>query len=379
MRHVAGGARRQVRGAPTLVRAPRGAWYSRGVSLKPERIAAAARARQMALLGLLSARADAIGEALGRGHGLVAWERQKLIGRVQRGLWALRERRFSGVGGPPARVCERREQPLEALLVVSTLLRQGRRVHLQAEAGASTIAAELLGELRGELSGELAAETLTIGAPGEEPPAPTADWELAGVEPARPRVAGVHADADPELAAYALALACLRRSGADPRRVVRAFVAGATQRLERHLHRLWVGAAIGPPEDPEAFAGPSAPAHAHAYADSLSAWTGHPGVRVLCPGGQLERPGDARVYLAPGLLRAPPTVDLRVAGPLLVLHPCEPAGLDEALADARRRGLEILALGPEAWRQRVGTPTLTPLMPVAPGRLPPGLPEPRPA
>lgn len=347
------------------------------MSLKPERIAAAARARQGALIGLLSARADAIGEALARSHGLVAWERQKLIGRVQRGLWALRERRFPGVGGPPARVCERRDQPLAALLVVSQLLRQGRRVHLEGEVGASTIAAELLGEL-GDASGELVAEALTLGAPGEPPPAGVAGWELAGVEPARARVAGVHAEADPELAAYALALACLRRAGAEPRRVVRAHVAGATQRLERHLHRLWVGAAIGPPEDPEVFAGPSAPALARAYADSLSAWTGRAGVRVLCPGGQLERPGDPRVYLAPALLRAPEPADVPVAGPLLVLHPCEPAALDAALAGCRAQGLEILALGPEAWRQRVGTPPLSPLQPLAPGRLPPGLPEPRP-
>lgn len=358
---------------------PRAAWYSGEVSLKPERIAAAARARQAALLGLLSARADAIGEALGRSHGLVAWEREKLIGRVQRGLWALRERRFPGVGGPPARVLERAAQPLAGIEAVSIVLRQGRRVHLEAEAGASPIAGELLGELRDDLSGELAAEALTIGAPGEPSPAHAADWALAGVAPGRARIAGVHAEADPELAAYALALACLRRSGADPRRVVRAFVAGAAQRLERHLHRLWVGAAVGPPEDREVFTGPSTGALAAAFAESLAAWTGSSGVKVLCPGGQLERPGDDRVYLAPALLRAPPEPALDVAGPLLVLHPCEPAGLDAALADARARGLEILALGPEAWRQRVAGPGLAPLAPLAPGRLPPGLPEPRPA
>lgn len=356
-----------------------------GVTLKPERIAAAARARQTALLGLLSARADEIGEALGRSHGLVAWERQKLVGRVQRGLWALRERRFHGLGGPPARVCERREQPLEGLLVVSTLLRQGRRVHLEAEAGASDVVAALLAEVRDPLQADLAAEALTIARPlgsvsGAPAPADVAAWELVGVEPARPRIAGIHPEADPELAAYTLAIACLRRGGADPRRVVRALVAGPPERLERHLHRLWVEAAIGPPEDPEVFAGPVDPALAGAYAASLAAWAAVPGARFLCPGGQLERPDDPRTYLAPAIVRAPaagptpPTI-----GPLLVLHPCEPAALDAALAGCRARAEEILALGPEPWRQRFASGSLAPLRPVAPGRLPPGLPEPRPA
>ena len=100
---------------------------------------------------------------------------------------------------------------------------------------------------------------------------------------------------------------------------------------------------------------------------------------MLCPGGQLERPGDDRIYLAPALLRAPIELDLGAAGPLLVLHPCEPAALDAALATARAAGQEVLALGPEAWRQRVSPPPFAPLAPLAPGRLPPGLPEPRPA
>lgn len=349
------------------------------MTLKPERIAAVARSRQLGLLGLLSARADAIGAALAGSHGLVAWESEKLLGKLQRGLWALRERRFTGVGGPPARVRERRDQPLESLPAVATLLRQGRRVHLEAEAGASAVVPGLLGEQRDAFSRELAAEALTISEPGAEASGEVAAWELAGVAPGRARVAGVHAEADRELAAYALALACLRRGGADPRRVTRCFVAGPLQRLERHLHRLWVGAAIGPPEDPEVFAGPVRPALAVDYAASLSVWTGTPGARVLCPGGQLDRPGDPRVYLAPALIRAAPVAGPDASGPLLVLHPCEPAALDAALAEYRARGVEILALGPESWRQRVGTPPLVPLQPVALGRLPPGLPEPRPA
>jgi hypothetical protein len=356
-------------------------WLVR-VTLKPERIAAAARARQSALLGLLAARADEIGEALGRSHGLVAWERQKLIGRVQRGLWALRDQRFHGFGGPPGRVCERREQPLESLLVVSTLLRQGRRVHLEAEVGASDVVAALLTELRDELSADLAAEALTIARPlglvsGPPAPADVGGWEVAGVAPARPRVAAIHAEADPELVAYTLAIACLRRGGADPRRVVRAVVAGPSERLERHLHRLWVEAAIGPPEDPEVFAGPVDPALAGAYAVSLAAWSAVPGARILCPGGQLERPDDPRTYLAPAIVRAPATGPTpATAGPLLVLHACEPAALDAALAGFRAD--ELLALGPEPWRQKVTPGPLRPLRPLAPGRLPPGLPEPRP-
>lgn len=352
------------------------------MSLKPERIAAAARARQAALLGLLSARADDIGASLARSHGMVAWDRQKVIGRVQRGLWELRERRFHGFGGREARVCERRDQPLESLLLVSTLLRQGRRVHLEVEAGASTVVPTLLAELRDELSREMAGEALTIGAPGEPCPEHARDWELVGVLPARPRVAAVHADADRELAAYALALSGLRRGGADPRRVVQAFVAGPLERLERHLHRLWVGAAIGDPDDPENFAGPVDPALAEVYREALAAWSAVPGARVLCPGGQLERPGDPRTYLAPALLRAPPIepppAHAGAIGPLVVLHPCEPAALDAALAACRARGDVVQPIGPESWRQRVGTPPMQPLQPLALGRLPPGLPEPRP-
>lgn len=350
--------------------------------MTPERIAATARARQVTLLGLLAAHSDAIGEALARTHGMVAWDRHKVIGRVQRGLWALRERRFHGLGGPPARICERADQPLESLLPVSTLLRQGRRVHLEVGAGASAVVPELLGELRDALSRELTEEALTIGGPGERCPDHARGWELVGVTPARPRVAAVHAEADRELAAYALALSGLRRGGADPRRIVQAFVAGPLERLERHLHRLWVGAAIGPPEDPEMFAGPVDPRLAPIYQAALSAWTGVPGARVLCPGGQLERPGDPRTYLAPALLRAPPIepppAHAGAIGPLVVLHPCEPGTLDAALAACRARGDVIEPIGPEAWRQQVGTPPMAPLEPLALGRLPPGLPEPRP-
>ncbi|MFZ6177227.1 hypothetical protein [Nannocystis pusilla] len=352
------------------------------MSVKPERIAAAARARQVALLGLLAARTDAIGESLARTHGMVAWDRHKTIGKLQRGLWALREQRFHGLGGPPARVCERKDQPLESLLIVSTLLRQGRRVHLEVQAGASAVVPELLAELRDELSREQAGEALTIGAAGEPAPDEAGAWERVGVTPARPRVAAVHADADRELAAYALALSGLRRGGADPRRIVQAFVAGPLERLERHLHRLWVGAAFGPPDDPEMFAGPVEPALAEVYRVALAAWSAVPGARVLCPGGQLERPGDPRTYLAPALLRAPPIepppAHAGAIGPLVVLHPCEPATLDAALAACRARGDVIQPLGPEAWRQRVGTPPMAPLQPLALGRLPPGLPEPRP-
>lgn len=352
------------------------------MSLKPERIAAAARARQAALLGLLSARADAIGESLARTHGMVAWERHKALGKVQRGLWALREQRFHRLGGPPARVCERKDQPLESLLTVSALLRQGRRVHLEAEAGASPVVPALLAELRDELSREQAGEALTLGGPGEPCPEEARGWEVAGVAPARPRVAAVHADAYRELAAYALAMMGLRRGGADPRRVVQAFVAGPLERLERHLHRLWVGAAIGPPDDPEMFAGPVDPRLAEVYRAALAAWSAVPGARVLCPGGQLERPGDPRTYLAPALLRAPPVepppAHAGAVGPLVVLHPCEPATLDAALAACRARGDVIQPIGPEPWRQQVGTPPMAPLQPLALGRLPPGLPEPRP-
>lgn len=352
------------------------------MSLKPERIAAAARARQAALLGLLSARADDIGASLARSHGMVAWERHKALGRVQRGLWELRERRFHGLGGPPARVCELRAQPLESLLPASMLLRQGRRVHLEVEAGASAVVPALLAELRDELSRELVDEALTIGAPGEACPEHARTWARVGVAPARPRVAAVHAEADRELAAYALALSGLRRGGADPRRVVQAFVAGSMEKLERHLHRLWVGAAIGPPDDPEMFAGPVDPALAGVYREALAAWSAVPGARLLCPGGQLERPGDSRTYLAPALLRAPPIepppAHAGAIGPLVVLHPCEPGAFDAALAACRARGDVIQPIGPEAWRQRVGTPPMMPLQPLALGRLPPGLPEPRP-
>ena len=111
-----------------------------------ERLAAVARLLQSTLIESLALRADAICDELAheKGLGLVAWDREHVIGQAQRQLFALRERRFGRPGGEGVRIMERRNQPLECLEPVWRHLRQGRRVRVEAEAGSCVQVMELL-------------------------------------------------------------------------------------------------------------------------------------------------------------------------------------------------------------------------------------------
>ena len=340
----------------------------------PEQLAAAARAGQDALLAALALRCDAIVEALGAAHGMVAWDCRRVIGRAQREVAALRDERLrSPLGGPPARVVERVGQPLECVALTWRLLRQGRRVRVEAEGGACRAGLEVLAALAPRLEGGLEIE-------GSEPGEGTS-WAEVGVARAAARVAVVAEDGDRELAAYVLARTALRRSGADPRGVQRALVCGPQARLERHLQRLWVGARLGPPSDPEVFAGPASAALAAAHREALRRWVARPGVEVLCPGGEVEVAGEGGLYLAPALLRAPLTAlgdEPALAGPMMVIHPCP--------SDHVSRALEILGAAPaeQLWigapplgaREAEGRRYLGGALLVE--RVPPGLPDPRP-
>lgn len=357
--------------------------------MRPERLAAAARARQMAMLELTALRADALGDALARDLGLVAWDRQRVVGSLQRALWELRERRFAApYGGPPVQVVERRDQPLEAVSLAWTLLRQGRVVHVHGEPGASAAAIDLLGEIAPRLAGD-GDPVLTVSRPGEPLPEAVSVWPIVGVAPAAPRIAVIAADGDRELAAYVLARVCLRRSGADPRGVHQALVCGPTPRLERHLQRLWVGAVMGPPSELGAFAGPVDEALAGRFLAAIERLRLTPGAKVLAGGGRLERAGEPGRYLAPALVRMPwppppgaaipGTAESPLSGPLLVIHPCGPEDLAPALATLGFPPSRQLWVGapPLGARPQGDEPTYI-RGALMTERLPPGLPDPRP-
>jgi len=290
--------------------------------VRPERLAAASRLLQIELLEALALAADAIADDLAERLGMVAWEREEQIGLAQRRLLELRERRFHRYGGEPVRVRELREQPLEAFELAWRALRRGRRVHVESEAGACPAVFRILREMA-----DLVGAGLTVSAPGVLDHE-RSEWQLIGVRPRRDRVALVQADADRELAAYVLARACLRRTGFDPRVVHRVIVIGPSDRLERDLRRLWVGARMGPIEDECAFAGPVTEQRATAFIAAEAAWRAREGVITTCPGGRLERadaPGSS--FLAPALVWAPPIVDDTLPsdepepiGPMLIVY-----------------------------------------------------------
>ncbi|MCB9566134.1 MAG: hypothetical protein H6710_02775 [Myxococcales bacterium] len=351
-----------------------------------ERLAARARALRD-LLDLLALRADAIGEVLAAEQGLVAWDRAAILGHAQRQLRRLLEAPEPVGGEAVGVVLERRRQPLECLAPAWGALLRGARVHVGGEAGATRVGVELLGELaeRPRIDG---APALTWSAPGDPLPDEVAGWPRIGVREAAPRVALISAEADRELAAYVLARTCLRRAGDDPQAVHQAMVAGPCARLERHLLRLWVGAVIGPAEDPESFAGPASPELADAYLDALDRWGRVAAARRLCVGGPLERAGDPRRYLAPALVRLPwpppegvarpgsPALPLR--GPILALHVLgEGVALERAAEAIGVPPQQQLWIGPPPvgrageGRRHVHGAVVVDLMP-------PGLPEPRP-
>lgn len=367
-------------------------------NLRPTSLATAARARVEAFSGRFALAADAIGDALAAEHHLVAWDREQLIGLVQSRLQAVWSRRFTDVGGLPARVLERRAQPLEALEVVWSLLLQGRRVLVQHEPGACMAALDPLQELARDLAhgdgGALVVErepctddspSTSRGFAGmsasqraarvtEEDPS---TWPRLGVMRAVPRVAWVDESADRELAAYVLARTCLRRSGMDPRGVKIAFVAGGIDLLERHLRRLWVGAQFGPAWDPGSFAGPVDRATKDGFAVAQAAWLAHEGVKAWSEGGVLERTADPGDYLAPAAFvveGARP--DLPIVGPMLVVVRTTAELARAEIEAAARDGAQVVQVGgrPIAFAKDVRAFKGAVLV----ERLPPGLPEPRP-
>jgi len=364
------------------------------VSVPPvsrERVAAAVRARHDELLELVALRAEAIASALRRELGLVAWDCQVVIGRAQLGLRRLVEGGSSSAPryGPAVRIIERARQPLECLPVVWGALLRGCQVWLGVEAGASTAAIEVLRTIDERLRGD-GVEALTIAAGDvDAEAAEVASWPLVGVEPALSRLAVVSEDGDRELAAYVLARTCLRRSGDEPRTIHHALVCGPTHRLERYLQRLWVGVVIGPAEDPESFTGPVGAGLADAYLRALERWRDQPGVRVLLQGGRLERADDDGIFLAPALFRLPWPLpegcplpgdpELPVVGPMLLLYTAEARAIEEvsrALGFSASRQLWI-APPPRGGVVSYGPRYVQGALIVE--RMPPGLPEPRPA
>ncbi|NVB36885.1 hypothetical protein G6O69_03525 [Pseudenhygromyxa sp. WMMC2535] len=361
--------------------------------MSPEHLAASARHLLGELLEALALSSDEIADDLGARMGMVAWEREEQIGAAQQQLQALSERRFDEIGGQPVRIRELREQPLEALALAWQALQRGHRVHVESEAGACPAVFRLLRDV-GELLGGQALATSTPGQLDH----PNAAWTQIGVSPRRERVALVQADADHELAAYLLARACLRRTGFDPRVVHRVIVEGSSERLERTLRRLWIGARMGPVDDDQAFSGPVTAARAEKFLAAEALWRAREGVTTICPGGALIR-SDApeERFLAPALFRLAPldsstdastdadldaSADTPTLGPMLLIQPVQ----GEAIT-ARAEALLAHLAPPGHGRVRFGAPRrdvprrrddrqLHGALLVE--RLPPGLPEPRP-
>jgi acyl-CoA reductase-like NAD-dependent aldehyde dehydrogenase len=190
-------------------------------------------------------------------------------------------------------------------------------------------------------------------------------------------VAVVEATADRELAAYVLARAGLRRTGADPRNVKFAYVVGLDDRWRRHLSRLWVGTTIGPPDDPASFTGPVDDALRQEFLAAQAAWSEHPDVEVVCPGGELQRADDPSHYLAPALFATDwPAPELPVAGPMLVLVRCNENQARAGAEAAAREDAQIIAIGARMGRYLGDVRYIRGALLVE--RLPPGLPKPRP-
>jgi hypothetical protein len=347
-----------------------------GASVRPERLAAAARALQRNLLELVALRADDMAGALADELGMVPWDREQLLGRVQRDLRALIERRFAKLGGEPVRVVERRRQPLECIAATWEQLRRGRSVAVEAESGATSAGLTLLHEIAQTL-GE---QWLMVARPDRALSEPMTAWKEAGVAPAWPRVTYVQPDADPELAAYVIARACLRRTGFDPRAVHHAVVAGPRGALERHLRRLWVGARMGGPRDDAAFAGPVSEEQALRYEDDLSRVSAHEDVATLVEGDRLEHAGAGGICLAPALLATGgPSLDgLELEGPLLVLHDCEPDQVEGVLERLAPPGYGRIYIGKPARNEVLGPDDRRYEGALLLERIPPGLPKPRP-
>ena len=362
---------------------------------RPERIAAAARALGSELRDLLTLYADAVGANLAEQFRMVAWDREQLIGQVQLRLDELRVERFRELGDTNVRVIERAGQPLESLELVWTNLRQGRRVKLEWERGACAVVPTLLRPLARVLRSTVGAEVLHISetpwrSGSDEPsasqmafkvaldnPDDPGLWPVVGVRRPGPRVAVVEASADRELAAYVLARTCLRRSGTDPRGVKRAYVVDADDRFLRHLKRVWVGAVMGPPDDPFSFSGPVTEDVREAFLDAHRAWEAQHGAEVLVAGGDLARSGASGCYLAPALFACDwPVPDLPLAGPMMVVVRSRIDQARAAAEAATREGGQAVVVGASSRRYGGDVRHIRGALLVE--RLPPGLPDPRP-
>lgn len=331
-------------------------------------IAKAATGLDAELAEQLALHSDALVDDLRTRYQLVSWDREQVIGRAQQRTRALARRKVSLRAGEAVVVYERPSQPLESLDMVWLWLKRGRQVRLTYGEDACEPYLDLVRGLAGRLP--VGALTIDTRAADDIPE------DAVGVAEAGPRVALIDRDADRELAAYVLARTCLRRSGFGPRSVRRAYLVGTVDLLRRHLGRLWVGAQLGPSNDPGSFAGPVTPAHCNAYLRACEAWAAHEDVQVWSEGGQLHRTDDhARVYVAPAAFSVAGEVpSLPLVGPMLVVASVEPEHAEQALAHNAALGGDAIAIGgpprDDVVRHVRGALLVE--------RLPPGLPEPRP-
>jgi hypothetical protein len=349
---------------------------------EPQALARAARSLDVPLQEWFALESDRLDDEL-EARGLVAWDRQLVLGQVQRRLRALADARSpaSAPAGTRVRVIERAQQPLEAVPAAWAHLRAGRAVQLAHEPAAARGPMELLVR-----AGEALVRALRADGDGGEPlvvePQPGAAAPDDDVPLAHERCALVEADADRELSAYVLARGCLRRSGGDPRAIRRAYVVGPSETLERYLVRLFVGVQLGRPHEAGAFAGPVADEAAAAFLRACAAWREASGVRELCRGARLHRGGDPGPYLAPALFAVDgphvPNAPTRT-GPLLVLHRCS-AAEGAAAFSAMDGGRGRVRIGGHSFRRADPDPEVAHVRgALLVERLPAGMPEPRPA
>lgn len=349
-----------------------------------EGVADAAARAHPALMGALVAASGEIFERLARLEAMVPWDREQLVGQLQRLIGALCEASFDPTAPPIVRVEERRDQPLESLPVAWSWLRRGSRVQLVCDADGT---AAWIPALLQEVLGASAAGSVEVLSPEDAGSDHRRVVPVVGVEQARPRAVVIAPAADEELAAYVLARACLRRAGLDPRSARLAVCVAGTPTLDRHLRRLWYGVRLGASEDDGAFAGSVDDAVGARHLRALESLPETLGARCVVPARALqgeENPG--RVYLAPSLWVA----DVGKVegwlgrfeafprrGPAMLLARCPDLATAEALLDG------WIDAGGD-WL-RVGGPVRARAEPfrifegaLLEDRLPPGMPKPRP-
>lgn len=365
---------------------------------QPERLAAVAQSLRKEVGLRVTLYADALAQSLADDLGLVAWDREQLIGGLQQRVRSTvipHPRRNTGgdLPIPGCRVLERRSQPLESIDLAWQKLCEGLRVYIQHEPGACQAAIDLMRGLSWLINDRMGFPVLTVAdAPWDSPPVdPSASasafrraigvddptlWRLIGPMRPGPRIAVVEAGADRELVAYVLARSSLRRTGMDPRTVKFAYVVGPTDLLRRHMVRLWLGAIMGPASSTGAFAGPVSASVGDDYLAAHDAWSSHPDVETWCEGGRLEHDG-APIYLAPALFCTGwPPPELPTTGPLLVIVRCDERQAHAGAETAARDHGQLIAMGPGRAIYPGQVTAIRGALLVE--RLPPGLPEPRP-